>query len=91
MLGLLFLIVFGSVVAFSAYVWLLGHVSPTMVSTHTFVNPVVAVLLGWGLAGEALSARLVVAMVAILGSIAFIRLGTRSPGTLKACSSLRCF
>lgn len=77
-MGLLFLIVFGSIVAFSAYVWLLEHVSPTMVSTHTFVNPVVAVLLGWGLAGEALSARLVVAMLAILGSIAFIRLGTRA-------------
>jgi len=78
-LGLLFLILFGSVVAFSAYVWLLGHVSPTMVATHTFVNPVVAVLLGWAMAGEALSARLVVAMLAILGSIAFIRLGTRTP------------
>jgi drug/metabolite transporter (DMT)-like permease len=77
--GLLFLIVFGSIVAFSAYVWLLGHVSPTMVSTHTFVNPVVAVLLGWGFAGEALSARLVLAMMAILGSIGFIRLGTRTP------------
>ena len=78
MLGLLYLIVFGSLVAFSAYVWLLGHVSPTIVSTHTFVNPVVAVLLGWALAGEALSLRLGVAMLAILGSIAFIRLGTRS-------------
>lgn len=77
-LGLAFLIIFGSVVAFSAYVWLLDHVSPTMVSTHTFVNPVVAVLLGWALAGEALSLRLGVAMVAILGSIAFIRLGTRT-------------
>ena len=77
-MGLLFLIIFGSVVAFSAYVWLLGHVSPTVVSTHTFVNPVVAVLLGWALAGEALSARLVVAMLAILGSIAFIRRGTRT-------------
>ena len=77
-LGLLFLIIFGSVVAFSAYVWLLGHVSPTVVSTHTFVNPVVAVLLGWAMAGEALSVRLVVATLAILGSIAFIRRGTRT-------------
>lgn len=77
-LGLLYLVLFGSVVAFSAYIWLLGHVSPTMVATHTFVNPVVAVLLGWAMAGEALSGRLVVAMLAILGSIAFIRLGTRA-------------
>jgi len=77
-LGLLFLIVFGSIVAFSAYVWLLGQVSPTIVSTHTFVNPAVAVLLGWALAGEALTARLIAATVAILGSIAFIRRGTRA-------------
>ena len=77
-LGLAFLIIFGSVVAFSAYIWLLGHVSPTMVATHTFVNPVVAVLLGWGLAGEALNARLVFAMFAVLGSISFIRQGTRT-------------
>jgi drug/metabolite transporter (DMT)-like permease len=77
-LGLVFLIILGSVVAFSAYIWLLGHVSPTMVATHTFVNPVVAVLLGWGLAGEALNARLVFAMLAVLGSIAFIRRGTRN-------------
>ncbi|ABF42673.1 Putative 10 TMS drug/metabolite exporter, DME family, DMT superfamily [Candidatus Koribacter versatilis Ellin345] len=77
-LGLLFLIVFGSIVAFSAYVWLLGQVSPTMVSTHTFVNPAVAVLLGWAMAGEALTARLLVATLAILGSIAFIRRGTRA-------------
>ena len=77
--ALIYLIVFGSLIAFSAYVWLLGHVSPTLVSTHTFVNPAVAVVLGWALAGEPLSARLVLAMLAILGSIAFIRLGTRTP------------
>jgi drug/metabolite transporter (DMT)-like permease len=77
LLALGFLIVFGSVIAFSSYIWLLTHVSPTLVSTHTFVNPVVAVLLGWALAGEPLSPRLLIAMVAILGSIGFIRMGTR--------------
>lgn len=77
-LALAFLTVFGSLVAFSSYVWLLGHVSPTLVSTHTFVNPVFAVLLGWAAAGETLSPRLVVSMVAIIGSIVLIRLGTRA-------------
>ena len=47
------LILFGSVVAFTAYNWLLEHYSPTLVATHTYVNPVVAVLLGWAYGGEA--------------------------------------
>lgn len=77
-LGLLYVIVFGSLIAFSSYVWLLVHVSPTLVSTHTFVNPVVAVILGWAFAGEPLGWRLFIAMAAILSSIAFIRRGTHS-------------
>lgn len=47
LLGLAYLVVFGSVVAFSAYMWLLERCSPTLVATHTYVNPVVAVVLGW--------------------------------------------
>ena len=58
-LGLLYLIVFGSIVAFSAYIWLLRVSTPARVSTYAYVNPVVAVLLGWALAGEALTARMV--------------------------------
>ena len=50
--ALAYLILFGSVIAFSAYNWLLEHYSPTLVATHTYVNPIVAVLLGWLLAGE---------------------------------------
>jgi drug/metabolite transporter (DMT)-like permease len=46
-LALAFLIVFGSLVTFSAYVWLLQVSSPAIVSTHSYVNPLVAVLLGW--------------------------------------------
>ena len=56
-LGLLYLIVFGSIVAFSAYIWLLRVSTPTRVSTYAYVNPVVAVLLGWALADEALTVR----------------------------------
>src|SRR6202047_4831490 len=50
--ALAYLVVFGSLVAFSAYNWLLERYSPTLVATHTYINPVVAVLLGWMLAGE---------------------------------------
>lgn len=56
-LGLGYLIVFGSVIAFTAYNWLLEHYSPTLVATHTYVNPIVAVLLGWAFGGEVLTLR----------------------------------
>jgi drug/metabolite transporter (DMT)-like permease len=71
-LALGYLIVFGSVVAFTAYNWLMEHYSPTLVATHTYINPIVAVLLGWLLAGEAvtltvlLSAAMVVAAVILV-------------------------
>jgi len=76
-LGLAYLILFGSVVAFTAYTWLLQHIAPTLVATHTFVNPVVAVLLGWLLAGETLTVRLAVATIAILSAIVLIQKGDR--------------
>ncbi|MGH9603515.1 MAG: EamA family transporter [Terriglobales bacterium] len=75
-LGLLYLIVFGSLVAFTAYNWLLDHVSPTLVATHTYTNPVVAVLLGWWLAGENLNWRVLIAGGMILGAILLVRRGT---------------
>src|SRR5260370_1174065 len=52
-MALAYLILFGSVIAFTAYNWLLEHYSPTLVATHTYVNPIVAVLRGWVLAQEA--------------------------------------
>jgi drug/metabolite transporter (DMT)-like permease len=77
-LGLAFLIFFGSIVAFTAYTWLLQRCPPTLVATHTYANPVVAVLLGWLLAGEPLTARVVIASAAILGAIVLIRKGERA-------------
>lgn len=68
-LGLLYLIVFGSILAFSAYNWLLERYPPTLVSTHTYVNPIVAVLLGWGLAGERLDLSLVLATALVISAI----------------------
>jgi len=77
-LGLAYLIVFGSIVAFTAYTWLLQRCPPTLVATHTYANPIVAVLLGWLLASEPLTARLALACVAILGAIVLIRRGERA-------------
>jgi drug/metabolite transporter (DMT)-like permease len=77
-LGLAYLITFGSVVAFTAYTWLLQRCPPALVATHTYANPVVAVLLGWLLASEPLTLRVVVASVAILGAIVLIRRGERA-------------
>jgi len=77
LLGLGFLISFGSVVAFTAYTWLLQHCSPTVVATHTFVNPLVAVLVGWLWASEAMSVRIVAATAVILGAIVLIQRGDR--------------
>jgi drug/metabolite transporter (DMT)-like permease len=75
LLGLGYLITFGSIIAFTAYTWLLQQCPPALVATHTYANPVVAVLLGWLLAGEPLTMRVVLASVAILGAIVLIRRG----------------
>jgi drug/metabolite transporter (DMT)-like permease len=72
LLALGYLIVFGSVVAFTAYSWLLKVASPANVSTYAYVNPVVAVLLGWGLAGETLTMNMMLGASVIIGSVALI-------------------
>jgi drug/metabolite transporter (DMT)-like permease len=76
-LGLLYLIVCGSLVAFSAYVWLLRVSTPARVSTYAYVNPVVAVLLGAAFAGEQLTARMMVAAAVIVSGVALITLAPR--------------
>ncbi len=75
-LGLGYLIVFGSVVAFSAYVWLLERRPATLVATHTFVNPVVAVLLGWLAAGELVTPRVIGATGLILAAVYLLKSDT---------------
>ena len=67
-----YLVVFGSLVAFSAYVWLLRAAPPSKVATYAYVNPVVALLLGWALAGEELTARTLLAAAVILASVMLI-------------------
>jgi drug/metabolite transporter (DMT)-like permease len=70
--ALFYLIVAGSIVAFTAYVWLIHHESPTKVGTYAYVNPVVAVLLGYFLGGEALGARTIVGTLLVLVSVIVI-------------------
>ncbi len=88
--GWLFLVVFGSIVGFTAYVWLLTQVSASAVATYAFVNPVVAVLLGWGIAGEALSGRAVSAAGVIVAGVAMIILDGWRPrnGTQRTLAPL---
>jgi drug/metabolite transporter (DMT)-like permease len=76
-LSLGYLVVFGSIIAFSAYVWLLRVSTPARVSTYAYVNPVVAVLLGAAFAGEALTARMLVAAAVIVSGVALITLAPR--------------
>lgn len=71
-LSLLYLIVAGSIVGFTAYVWLLHHESPTNVGTYAYVNPVVAVILGYFLAGEELGKRTILGTACVLVSVIVI-------------------
>jgi drug/metabolite transporter (DMT)-like permease len=66
----LYLIFFGSLIGYTCYMWLLKNADPERASTYAFVNPVVALLLGWALASETLSAQNLVAVVIILTSVA---------------------
>jgi drug/metabolite transporter (DMT)-like permease len=70
--ALAYLVVFGSLVAFSAFAWLLRVSTPERTATTAYVNPVVAVLLGWLLAGEPLTTRTLVAGGIIIAAVAVI-------------------
>ena len=71
-IALVYLIVAGSIIAFTAYVWLLHHESPTKVGTYAYVNPVVAVVLGYFLGGEELGLRTILGTVFVLVSVVVI-------------------
>lgn len=71
-LALGYLVVFGAIVAYTAYSWLLKNASPTMVSTYAYVNPAIAVVLGWAIAGETLTGQMLVGAAIIVGSVALI-------------------
>jgi drug/metabolite transporter (DMT)-like permease len=74
--ALAYLIIFGSVITFTAYNWLLEHYSPTLVATHTYVNPIVAVLLGWLFGGEAVTLNVLIAAAMVIGAVVLVDRGT---------------
>ena len=71
-LGFFYLVSFGSLLGYTAYIYLLGHTSAAKASTYAYVNPVVAVFLGWALAHEAVTTRTVIAAAVILAGVAII-------------------
>ena len=77
-LALLYLIVAGSIVGFTAYVWLIHHESPTKVGTYAYVNPVIAVLIGYFLGGEPLGLRTILGTLSVLVSVVVLTT-TRAP------------
>jgi drug/metabolite transporter (DMT)-like permease len=83
-LALAYLIVAGSIVAFTAYVWLIHHESPTKVGTYAYVNPLVAVLLGYFLGGEAIGVRTIVGTACVLVSVLVI---TTAPAVRRETGS----
>lgn len=98
LLALAYLTVFGSLIAFTAYTYLLSRTTPALAATYAFVNPVVAVLLGWLIAGEPLGLRGVIAMIAIVGGVVLLTIGQRqvqpksrqpeNEGSLVECGEL---
>jgi drug/metabolite transporter (DMT)-like permease len=83
-LALIYLIVAGSIIGFTAYVWLIHHESPTRVGTYAYVNPVVAVLVGYFLGGEALGTRTIVGTLLVLVSVVVL---TTTPAKKKAAEA----
>ncbi|HZA98672.1 MAG TPA: EamA family transporter [Gemmatimonadales bacterium] len=74
LLAWLFLVIFGSLVAFTAFIWLLGVVSIAKVGTYAYVNPIVAVVLGWAILGEQITLTTVFAAILILCGVAMVNL-----------------
>jgi drug/metabolite transporter (DMT)-like permease len=77
LLALIYLIFFGAIIGFTAYIWLLTVTTAARVSTYAYVNPLVALILGWALAHEPVSTRTLVAAAVILGAVAIITLAKR--------------
>jgi drug/metabolite transporter (DMT)-like permease len=88
-LALLYLTVFGAIVGFTAYVYLLQHTTPSKASTYAYVNPVIAVFLGWALAGEAINGRVALAALAIVTAVVMITRHHAQPSANRKAESER--
>lgn len=86
--ALLYLIVAGSIGAFTAYVWLIHHESPTKVGTYAYVNPVVAVIVGYFLGGEALGLRTILGTLFVLVSVVVITTTPKKSSLVAAAAEI---
>jgi drug/metabolite transporter (DMT)-like permease len=77
-LGLGYLIVFGSLIGFTAYSWLLKNAQPSMVATYAYVNPVIAVFLGWGIAGESITGQILLGAAFVVISVILVTMRSGS-------------
>jgi drug/metabolite transporter (DMT)-like permease len=78
-LSLGYLTIFGSLISFTAYSWLLKNARPSMVATYAYVNPVIAVLLGWAVAGESLTREMLAGAAFVVVSVVLVTM-QKSPG-----------
>jgi drug/metabolite transporter (DMT)-like permease len=83
-LSVLYLAVFGSILGFTAYTYLLRHVQPARVATYAYINPVIAVILGWLFLGEPISGRMLIAAAIILGAVVMVITAPHAPATEDA-------
>ena len=72
LIALSYLIFIGSLVAYPVYVWLLTHTTPAKLSTYAYVNPFVAVFLGWAILNEPITPRIFFAALIIIGAVAIL-------------------
>ena len=77
--ALAYLIVFGALIAFTAYIWLLKNTTLARASTYAYVNPIVAVLLGWSLASEPMNSRVIAAVAVIVAGVVIVVRSHASP------------
>jgi drug/metabolite transporter (DMT)-like permease len=84
-----YLVVIGSLVAFSTYVWLVNHSTPARVSTYAYVNPVVAVFLGWLVLGEAINPRTIVSSIIIVTAVVIVTVQKSRPATGPVSAGLK--
>lgn len=82
-LALIYLVVAGSIIAYTAYVWLIHHESPTKVGTYAYVNPVVAVAVGHFLGGEAVGPRTLLGSLLVLVSVVVITTSAKKPDSVR--------
>jgi drug/metabolite transporter (DMT)-like permease len=79
-----YLIVFGSIIAFTVFTWLLTVATPSQVSTYAYVNPVVAVLIGWAIGGESVGSNTLIAAIVIVSAVALVTRGKKAEAVKAA-------